>query len=63
LITLKKPKPPKTKDFYGIGEAEKVTGMSSKALYSLILNHNIYKFQKCAHVYVPKSEIDKMFNV
>ncbi|WEK21693.1 MAG: helix-turn-helix domain-containing protein [Candidatus Pedobacter colombiensis] len=52
LITLKKPKPLKVKDFYTIGEAEKVTGMSSKALHSLILKHNIPKFQKGAHVYI-----------
>lgn len=63
LITLMKPKPPKAKDFYSIGEAQKVTGMSSKALYSLILKHNISKFQKGANVYVPKSEIDKLFNI
>lgn len=63
LITLKKPKPLKAKDFYSIGEAEKATGMSSKALYALILKHNISKFQKGANVYIPKNEIDKLFNI
>lgn len=62
LITKKKPKPPKPDDFYTIGEAQQVTGMSEKALHQLILKHNIPKFQKGWYVYVPKKEINKLFN-
>ena len=62
MIPKKKPKPPRRDDFYTIGEAEQVTGMSEKGLHQLILKHNIPKFQKGWYVYVPKKEINKLFN-
>jgi len=39
MIKKKKPKPPKPEDFYSIGEAQQITGMSEKALYDVILQN------------------------
>ena len=53
-----KKKPYKIEDCYTIAEAEKVSQMSSAALYNYIRRNDISKYQKGKYVYVPKELID-----
>lgn len=63
LISKKKSIPLKIKDCYSIGEAERITGLSSAALYHAIKRNNISKFQQGKFVYVLKADLHKLANV
>jgi len=54
-----KPKVLKVEDCYSIGEAERLTGFSNKALYEIIKRNNIPKMQQGKFVYIPKAAVNK----
>jgi excisionase family DNA binding protein len=50
------------KDCYSLAEVYEKYEVSDKALYSILKRYEIPKFQKGKFVYVPKIEIDKLFD-
>ncbi|WP_235336657.1 helix-turn-helix domain-containing protein [Pontibacter korlensis] len=49
-------------DCYTMTEAQKVFGISEKALYEVVLPNNIPKYKKGKHAYVPIAAIDRILN-
>lgn len=66
-VTITHPHPQKTykfdsSDSYTIGEVSKVFGVSDSTVYKTIRRMSIPICQKGKFVFVPKAEIDKVFN-
>lgn len=49
-------------DCFTMTEAQKVYGISEKALYEVVVRNNIPKYKKGKHAYIPKSAIDGILN-
>ncbi|MCC9138619.1 helix-turn-helix domain-containing protein [Pontibacter silvestris] len=49
-------------DCYTMGEAQKVYGISEKALFEVVIRNNIPKYKKGKHAHIPKSAIDRILN-
>jgi excisionase family DNA binding protein len=49
-------------DCYTMTEAQKVYGISEKALYEVVIRNNIPKYKKGKHAYIPKSALDRILN-
>jgi excisionase family DNA binding protein len=60
VITEPKARPVKIENCYTVGEAERISGMSNKALYEYLKRNDVPKFQKGKFVYVPKKVIDQL---
>ena len=57
-----KPKKVKISEAYHMAEIKLKYNISEKALFDIIKRNNIPKLAKGWHVYVPKDEIDQIFN-
>ena len=47
-------------DCYTIGQAEKISGMSNKALFDFLKRNQVKKISQGKYVYVPKAVIDQL---
>lgn len=53
---------PAVTDCYHMGEAQTLFNISEKALFTLIKRNNLSKFQEGKFTYVPKTELEAIFN-